>query len=373
MVNKYTVKDTKTFEEEAFMRVSTLTVSSKKQSSISKSLDRRFLDKKVFNSVMSSSGAINEIYLNMDLNQLRTMSNDDILFDRYMATNSSFLNTQAMNVFFVNLRVGSEDKISDEDIKDLNHILTWGINDIYLMPTVEYDGIDRKDELKLYEEFCKRMIDCKDTFVPGNLNLGINVPSFYRYKDLDNLFKVYSKENTQPTFVSVDFARTGFNDSKRKGIVGSINSYYKDKKIEDYFLYGFNVRNYKKKTLNPVSDEMMIARSGFNTMGAPHYGQSKRIIPPTTQLTQLGVVFNRDDYCFHQLTDNYQLARFVEWSSDFEYEFDITGDLPKEAPRIRPVMKKYNLCMENEEFSDISQAIRKSDSDHLRDKLKRGD
>ena len=153
MVNKYTVKDTKTFEEEAFMRVSTLTVSSKKQSSISKSLDRRFLDKKVFNSVMSSSGAINEIYLNMDLNQLRTMSNDDILFDRYMATNSSFLNTQAMNVFFVNLRVGSEDKISDEDIKDLNQIFTWGTNDIYLMPTVEYDGIDRKDELKLYEEF----------------------------------------------------------------------------------------------------------------------------------------------------------------------------------------------------------------------------
>lgn len=117
----------------------------------------------------------------------------------------------------------------------------------------------------------------------------------------------------------------------------------------------------------------MIARSGFNAKGAPHYGQSKRIIPPTTQLTQLGVVFNRDDYCFHQLTDNDQLARFVEWSSDFEYEFDITGDLPKEAPRIRPVMKKYNLCMENEEFSDISQAIRKSDSDHLRDKLKRGD
>ena len=66
-----------------------------------------------------------------------------------------------------------------------------------------------------------------------------------------------------------------------------------------HFLYGFNVRNYKKKTLNPVSDEMMIARSGFNAMGAPHYGQSKRIIPPTTQLTQLGVVFNRDDYCFH--------------------------------------------------------------------------
>ena len=118
---------------------------------------------------------------------------------------------------------------------------------------------------------------------------------------------------------------------------------------------------------------MMIARSGFNAMGAPHYAPSKRNIPPTTQLTQLGVVFNRDDYRFHHLTDNDQFARFVEWSSDFEYEFDITGELAKEASKIRPVMKKYNLCMENEEFSDISRAIRKSESEVIKEKLKKGE
>lgn len=373
MVNKYSVQDTETYEDEAFMRVSTLSVSGKKQSSIAKSMDRRFLDKKVFNTVMSSSGAINEIYLNMDLNQLRAISNDDELFDRYMSTNSSFLNTQALNIFFVNLSVGANVEITDEDIKDLNHILTWGTNDLYLMPTIEYDGIDRKDELKLYEAFCKRMIERKNSLIPGNLNLGINVPSFYRYKDLDSLFKVYAGENTQPTFVSVDFARSGFNDSKRKGIVGSINSYYKDKNVRDYFLYGFNVRNYKKKTLNPVSDEMMIARSGFNAMGAPHYAASKRKIPPTTQLSQLGVVFNPDDYRFHYLTDNDQLAKFVEWSSDLDYEFDITGELSTEASRIRPVIKKYNLCKENEEFSDISRAIRKDEPEVIKEKLKKGE
>ena len=130
MVNKYSVQDTETYEDEAFMRVSTLSVSGKKQNSIAKSMDRRFLDKKVFNTVMSSSGAINEIYLNMDLNQLRAISNDDELFDRYMSTNSSFLNTQALNIFFVNLSVGANVEITDEDIKDLNHILTWGTNDL---------------------------------------------------------------------------------------------------------------------------------------------------------------------------------------------------------------------------------------------------
>ena len=41
----------------------------------------------------------------------------------------------------------------------------------------------------------------------------------------------------------------------------------------------------------------------------------------------------------YQFTDNDQFAKFVEWWSDLEYEFDITGNLSKEASKMRPVMK----------------------------------
>ena len=371
MVNKYSINDTQVYDEEAFMRVATLSVNDKRQRTIAKSLDHRFVDRRVFNSITSSNNLINEIYLNMDLDHLRAFSDDTGLFDSYVNSYSSFLTAGALNVLFINLKVGTN-QLTSEDITCLNHILTWLKNDVYVMPTLQFDGIDRRAEMDMYSAFVKDMIECKNSMVPGNLNLGINVPSYYRYKDLDKLFKLYDVENTEPTFITVDFNRAGIDDTKRMGVVNTINRHFMEEGVEDYFLYGLNVRNYKKRQVNPVSDEMMIARSGFNAVGAPHYDPVKRVIPPTTKLIQLGVVFNRDDYCFHPLTEKQQMDRFLEWSSDLCYEFDIEGDLRTEAPKIRPVMKKYNLCMENQEFFDLSTAIRKSDSDVIKEKLKKG-
>ncbi|MBO4357803.1 MAG: hypothetical protein J5813_06545, partial [Candidatus Methanomethylophilaceae archaeon] len=256
MVNKYSVDDTQIYNEEAFMRVATLSVSDKKQKTIAKSLDHRWLDRKVFDSITSSNNVINEIYLNMDLDQLRALSNDDILFENYIRTNSSFINAGALNVLFINLKVGAEMPDSD-DITYLNHILTWGTNDIYLMPILQFNGVERREEIDHYADFVTKMIECKNSMVPGNLNLGISIPSFYRYKQLDKLLSLYDVENTEPTFVSIDFSRTGFDDTKRIGIVNTINTHFKENKVEDYFLYGFNVRTYRRGQPSPVSDEML--------------------------------------------------------------------------------------------------------------------
>jgi len=240
------------------------------------------------------------------------------------------------------------------------------------MPILQFNGVERREEIDHYADFVTKMIECKNSMVPGNLNLGISIPSFYRYKQLDKLLSLYDVENTEPTFVSIDFSRTGFDDTKRIGIVNTINTHFKENKVEDYFLYGFNVRTYRRGQPSPVSDEMLIARRGFNAVGAPHYEKSNRMIPPTTQLSQLGVVFESDDYHFHHLTDKKQFDSFSDWASDNNYSIDLKGDLPKEAPKIRTVMKKYNLCKENSEFFDLSDAIRKNDTDVIKDRLNRG-
>ena len=56
-----------------------------------------------------------------------------------------------------------------------------------------------------------------------------------------------------------------------------------------------------------------------------------------------------------------------------EWRREGDAELSSEASRIRPVIKKYNLCKENEEFSDISRAIRKDEPEVIKDKLKKGE
>jgi len=202
--------------------------------------------------------------------------------------------------------------------------------------------------------------------------VGMNIPPYFRHRDVNTLYEQYAEENNEPSFIAIDFNRSGMNDTKRMGLAGTINKHYHDEGVEDYFLYGFNVRSFTRSAENPLSDEMMIARSGFNCFGAPHYRPSKRNIPATTDLRQLGRIFEKEDYRFHPLTESNQFDIFDTWISDNDYSVDLRAPLNTEASKIRPVMKKYNLCKENEEFTDISVAIRKNDSDLLKEKKTKG-
>ncbi len=372
MVNKYRIHDTHIFDDEVFMRSTTLSVSAKKQTTIGKSLDKRYIDKKIVSRLVTpTNNLINEIYLNMDLKTLREIDSDDDARAKYIRNNASFLNSSGLNVFFVNIDVNDE-MPNKEDVNYLNLLLTWGLNDLYVMPTLTFNGIDRTTEKQYYMNFVSEMLECKNTVTPGYLNVGMNIPPYFRHRDVNALYEQYAEENNEPTFVAIDFNRTGMNDTKRMGLAGTINKHYHAEGVEDYFLYGFNVRSFTRSVENPLSDEMVIARSGFNCFGAPHYRPSKRDIPATTDLRQLGRIFEKEDYRFHPLTEKNQFDILDAWISDNDYSVDLRAPLKTEAQKIRPVMKKFNLCKENEEFTEISIAIRKNDSDILKEKKTKG-
>ena len=143
MVNKYTVHDTQIFDEQALLRASTLSVSSKRQSTIAKSLDCRFMDEGIFDSIVSKNNVINEIYLDLTPSQIIEFCDDTTKYREYLNKNSLCLDGGAPNVFFINLRLKSTDSIMAEHIIFLNNIMTKGPNDIYVMPSIQFDGVRR--------------------------------------------------------------------------------------------------------------------------------------------------------------------------------------------------------------------------------------
>lgn len=372
MVNKYIVDDTKIYNEEALMRASTLSVSSKRQSTIAKSLDRRFMDEGVFDTIISNSNIINEVYLDFTPDQIINYIDHPDKYQTYLKKNSMYLDRGALNVFFINLRMLSVQKLNAKHIIFLNDILTQGPNDIYVMPSIQFDKGDRYSKMKFYSDFVSNMITCKNSRAPGSLNLGITVPSFYGHKDMEDLFKLYSNENAEPTFVSVDFKGSNIEDTKRMKVVDALNAHYAAEDTEDFFLYGLNLRSYKSGPSNPVSEEMLIARSGLNAVGAPHRAPGGRGGSKITQIEKLGAIFDPADYCFHYLSEQDQKERFCDWAFDRGYRFDIDNNMTKDAYKIMSALKKFNLVKENEEFFSVSNAIRKNDTDLIKDMLVKG-
>ena len=372
MVNKYTVNDTKIYDEQALMRASILSVSSKRQSTIAKSLDRRFMDETVFDTIVSNNNVINEVYLDFTLDQIIEFCDDPAKYKEYLRKNSMFLDGGALNVFCINLRMMPAERILTEHIVFLTNILTKGPNDIYVMPSIQFKGVGRQEQVDIYSKFVTRMINYKNSNAPGSLNLGITVPPYYRSKEIDGLFRLYSEENAEPTFVSVDFKGTNIEDKKRMKVIETITEHYAAENIDDYFMYGLNLRSYKKGPVNPVSEEMLIARSGLNAVGAPHRAPGGRGGGKIVQIEKLGAVFDPADYCFHYLTELDQKERFCEWSEENGYRFDIDNKMTSHAKRIKSAVDKFNLVMENNEFSIVSEAIRKNDRDLLKDILDKG-
>lgn len=378
MVSKYSVRDTQIFVDEVdesdnktLMRASTLSVPFKTQRTIAKSLDPRAMDMNILRSITSLNNVINETYLNLTIKKIDELSGSERRVESYLNSRSPYIGMGAIDVFFINLVVEPGEKIQAEHIVFLNDLLTRRSNDIYLMPVVQFKGLARDDSIKTYSNFVSRMIHCKNSRATGSLNLGISIPSFFEDEELGDLYKLYSDENAEPTFISVDFSRTGMDNPGRMAVVNAVNEYYRKEDNENYFMYGFNVRAYKRKQVTPLSDEMFVARSGLNAVGAAHFpggGPSK----PVTQLNQLGVVFDRDDYHFHPLTEEKHMESFLQWSDDFGYRFDIHNNLPGDGDNIKSAVKKYNLYKENEEFFDISKAIRKNDKPLLMDMLVKG-
>lgn len=371
MVGIYKIDQVELFQDEVFMRAAAISSKGRCQTSIGRAVDKA-IDKKVYNNHIPVLGDyINESYLNIDLQTLRAIDSDDERRARFIADNTKFLDKNLLNVFFVKLSVKDGERIEDSDIEYLTLMLTWQMNDIYVMPIIEFEGeMDRPSRVAAYGDFVRRMLEAKGRLVKGKLNVGASVPAYYSRKQLPALFELYGKEDFAPTFVTLDFANARISDPKRLGIVQATMAYFDNAEEERYFLYGLGVKPYKRGEDRPAAEDMFLAESGFNAFGGPHGKKGiKRFIPKPETWEQLGKAFYRREYRYSDLADKAVREEALEWSSD---KYGVSVDTPFEifAPKAGPILKRFNFVNLNTELKELTEAVRKGDGDLIRDKMK---
>ena len=368
MVDNYRVSDVHIFEGEVFMRAATLSASEKSQKNIGRAVDRS-IDKKVYNRHIPRLGNyINESYINIDIENLRQIDNDDVKRASFIGNNTKFLDKNLLNIFFIKLIIRSNEQIKESDLEYLNQMLMWEMNDIYVMPTLEFDdSVGRPDRVRIYSDFVARMLEMKDRLVPGKLNVGLSVPLYFSKKQIGELFSLYRNEPVAPTFVSIDYGNTRVSDPKQMGKVLTTIKQFRENNEEKYFMYALNARPYKRGETHPIAEDLGLAKTGFNGFGGPHYPPAPRYVPPATEWSQLGKIFENYDHRYYPLSEEGPRNEFLTWAEN-DYSIDELKPPREIAGVVRPIVKRYNFCKVNEELKEISDAVRKSDDDYLNNK-----
>ncbi|MCQ2071299.1 MAG: hypothetical protein MJZ68_09230, partial [archaeon] len=69
-----------------------------------------------------------------------------------------------VNVLTVKLHLTAGQELCDGDYDRLNALLTCGLNDIYVMPFLEFDGVCRTDHLCIYRTFVEKMLERRSSW-----------------------------------------------------------------------------------------------------------------------------------------------------------------------------------------------------------------
>lgn len=88
----------------------------------------------------------------------------------------------------VRIRIGDNEGLEDADYDRINSLLTWLHNDIYLIPILDLGGEDRARILSAYDTFVKRMLEAKDSWIDGNVMIGMTVPAMVSKSRITHLF-----------------------------------------------------------------------------------------------------------------------------------------------------------------------------------------
>lgn len=354
MSRSYSVKRVEIVEDSVFLKVAKLKVLNKEIKDFTRSVDRYTYKKTLECSLKEFDSLINEIYIRMDLKTLRRVDSDPDEQKKFINRNIHFLDySNLINIFFLKIIIKRGEKLDKKDIEYINSLLLYQLNDIYVIPVLEFEGeIDKPTRILLYNKFVKRLLEEKNITNP-NLRIGISVPPYYPRRKLDSLFSLYADENKEPTFVAVDFAYQRPTDPSRIGIIPTINSYFL-KNNEKYFIYGFNVKPYKKGEHTPPSEELMLIESGFNAIGGAYRNTKVKVIIPPRTWDHLNKIFHDADYRYHPLSESSKRQCLESWLRQF-LEFDV--NLQRVKSTVNRYAKQYNFYSLNKEFSHISKAV----------------
>lgn len=367
MSRSYKISKTEIIEEPVFMRVAELESPRKSVKSLVRSVDSYTYKKTLEKALSEFDTLINEIYLRMDLETLRRLDDDPEELKRYISRHSRFLlYDDLVNIFFIRLTLNEKDEIEKKDIEYLNGLLLYQLNDIYVMPILEFRGeIDKPKRIEIYNNFVKSLLQEKNTSRP-DLRVAITVPAYYPRRRLDTLFSLFSDENKEPTLVVVDFANQRPTDPSRIGIIPTVNNYFLENGVEKYFIYGLNVKPHKKGQFDPIAEEILLVESGFNAIGAAYKTGEVRVIIPPQKWEHLNKLFDRGDYKYHPLSEADRREELHSWMEQY---LNFGVDFSEVRSTINRYVRQYNFYQLNFELSQLSEMVWKGDMDGIKSKV----
>ncbi len=360
MVQKYEITNVSMIDDRpsSLPRNVTLKVGGRSLDHISKCTERT-TDLRTIDSIRGKS-VFNECYIDLSLTKLRELDSNRSAQDQYIYSRSKFLDKGMVNVLMVKLRLEGDDALNDQDYEYLNALLSWKSNDIYVMPILEFDDKKRTDMVAIYNEFVKRMLDEKDSWT-SNINIGMSIPQMYPRRGIKDLFDIYSDE--KPTFVAVDFNNSRMD--RPSDVTGTILRHFKNESEENTFLYGVNVKPYKRGAENTSAWDIYMVHGSFNAIGPTHSKPRPMALPG--DWNNMGRIFDSESVEYRTIDSDHRDI-FIEWMGK-SYSLDIDVDFKKNEKSLYPYLKRYNFQYTNDVLSDFSKAIDGHDTDYIDDMI----
>lgn len=356
MVKKYEITNVSMIDDRpsSLPRNVTLRVGGSSLDHISKCTERT-TDLRTIDSIRDKT-VFNECYIDLSLTKLRELDSNRSAQDQYIYSRSKFLDKGMVNVLMVKLRMEGNDVLDDQDYEYLNALLSWKSNDIYVMPILEFDDKKRTDMVTIYNDFVKRMLDEKDSWT-SNINIGMSIPHMYPRRNIKDLFDIYSDE--KPTFVAVDFNNSRMD--RPSDVTGTILRHFKNENEENTFLYGVNVKPYKRGAENTSAWDIYMVHGSFNAIGPTHSKPRAMVLPG--DWNNMGRIFD-SKFIEYRTIDSDHRDRFIEWMGK-SYNLDIDADFKKNEKSLYPYLKRYNFQYANDVLFDFSKAIDDYDMDYI--------
>lgn len=358
MVSKYSISNVSIVEgspEFSSPRNVTLEANGHKLDHLSKCTERTTDVQTLKNT--ADGKVLNECYIDLSLNKLRELDSDRSAQDQYILNRSKFLNNNLINVLMVKLRVEGNQTLVDADYEYLNSLLSWSRNDIYVMPLLEFEDKKRTDRVEMYDSFVKRMLEEKKSWISDDVNIGMSIPQIYPRRNIADLFKLYSDE--APTFIAVDFNNSRMD--KPSDITGTLLKHFNTLKEEKFFMYGVNVKPYKRGAENTSAWDIYMVHGAFNAIGPTHSKPRAMVLPG--DWSNIGRIFDSETVEYKVIDDAHR-DMFIDWMST-SYGIELDRDFKRNGKSLYPYLKRYNFQSTNGVLGEFSKAIRDNDDDYV--------
>ncbi|MCQ2071315.1 MAG: hypothetical protein MJZ68_09310 [archaeon] len=301
---------------------------------------------------------IDERYVEINLDDLRRLEADRNALGSFVRARTGNMDLDSVTVLIVKLCIGEGQSLCDGDYDALNRLLAWKCNDIYVMPFLDFNGVDRTVHMDIYDRFVKEMLERRSSWVPDGVNIGMSVPQAYPRSRIDRLMELYSDE--KPSFVAVDLNNTRLD---RPGdTVGPVFDHFREEGDERFFMYGVNARPYERGVMVSPAWDVYLVHASFNAFGPMH--RKPRVPLAGSDWTGMGRIFDPRDLTYRALGETTREA-FLGWATE-GYGHSLEWEYDQGAIGLYPYLKRYDFHMVNKVLTEFSKAIDDDDLDYIR-------